>query len=60
MLPTGTACHLTGAKWTDEPVEDRRGTDDHVRGKFLLRPPALVPHRDHFLREHVPFIFTAV
>src|ERR1035437_196496 len=41
-------------------VRDRRGTDQHPRGEFLLCPPALIPHRDHFRREHAPLvIFTA-
>jgi hypothetical protein len=30
-----------------------------VRGGFLLRPPALIAHRDQFLGEHAPVVFTA-
>src|SRR5580658_4871960 len=37
-------------------VRDCRGTDEHLRGGFFLCPPALIPHRDHFLREHAPLV----
>ena len=39
---------------------DVRAVQIALGGEYLLRPAALVPHRDHLPREHVPFIFTAV